>query len=65
MLKPNKRAGITITLTSSEDAKTATISFVSDTRMNGLDFLMALIDYANELAEQMYNKANESDRGKN
>ena len=64
LLKPDKNASIQITLTTTEDAKEATIHFKSSTRMNGLDFLMALIDYANDLAEQLYTKANERDRTK-
>ncbi len=64
-LRSKDKAHIEITLTSTENAKEATIHFKSQVRMSGLDFLMALIDYANDLAEQLYTKANETDQSKN
>lgn len=65
LLKPSARDAVQITLTSSDDQREATIHFKSSVRMTGLDFLMALIDYANDLAEQMYMNANETDESKN
>lgn len=65
MIKPKNSPQIIITLESSSNQKHVTLTFDSSVKMSGLDFLVALIDYANDLAEQMYKSANERDESKN
>lgn len=48
------KATITISLESTADGKKAELTFESDVKMSALDFLLALTDYANELANELY-----------